>query len=91
MILAGEDQSTRRRTCPLPLCPLQIPHGLTWEQTQASVVRGWVPNHLSHGMAQKLSFFNQYVLLLGGMKDSVIIRFRCLSELTALKALKKGK
>jgi hypothetical protein len=26
---------------PLPLCPTQIPHGLTWARTRASMVRGW--------------------------------------------------
>jgi hypothetical protein len=25
---------------PVPLCPPQIPHGLTWERTRASAVRG---------------------------------------------------
>jgi len=61
MEMAGENQSTRRKICLLPLCPLHIPHGLTWEQTQASVVRGWADNHLIHGMALKLSFsINMY-------------------------------
>jgi len=24
-----------------PLRPLQVPHGMAWDQTQASTVRGW--------------------------------------------------
>jgi hypothetical protein len=32
---------TRRKPVPVPLCPPQIPHGLTWARTRASVVRGW--------------------------------------------------
>jgi hypothetical protein len=40
MILTGENRRTRRKTCPVPLCPPQIPHGLTRERTRASAVRG---------------------------------------------------
>jgi hypothetical protein len=29
MILAGESQRTQRKPIPVPLCPPQIPHGLT--------------------------------------------------------------
>jgi hypothetical protein len=35
------------------------------------VVRGWVDNHLIHGMDLKLSF--NHCVLLGGIKDSVIV------------------
>jgi hypothetical protein len=28
------------KTCPVPLCPPQIPHGLTRARTRASAVRG---------------------------------------------------
>jgi hypothetical protein len=32
------NQSTRRKPALVPLCPPQIPHGLTWYQTQATAV-----------------------------------------------------
>jgi hypothetical protein len=31
--------STRRKPAPVPLCPLQIPHDLTWDWTWAATVR----------------------------------------------------
>jgi hypothetical protein len=31
--------STRRKPAPVPLCPPQIPHDLTWEKTQATTMR----------------------------------------------------
>jgi hypothetical protein len=36
----SENRSTRKEPTPVSLCPPQIPHGLMWDQTQASVVRG---------------------------------------------------
>lgn len=44
------------KNLPTATFTLQIPHGPTWERTQASVVRGWEANHLIHGMALNLSF-----------------------------------
>ena len=41
MVVTGEDQSTQRKPVSVPLFPLQIPHGLGWEQTQASTVKEW--------------------------------------------------
>jgi hypothetical protein len=32
------NQNTRRKPAPVPLCPLQIPHDLTWARTQAAAV-----------------------------------------------------
>jgi hypothetical protein len=32
--LAGENRSTRRNPAPVPLCPPQIPHDLTWDETR---------------------------------------------------------
>jgi hypothetical protein len=32
------NQSTRRKPAPVPLCPPQIPHDLTWARTRAEVV-----------------------------------------------------
>jgi hypothetical protein len=39
MILTGENRRTLRNPVPVPLCPPQIPHGLSWEWTRAAVVR----------------------------------------------------
>jgi hypothetical protein len=33
-------QKYSEKTCPVPLCPPQIPHGLTRARTRASAVRG---------------------------------------------------
>jgi hypothetical protein len=33
------NRSTRRKTAPVPLCPPQIPHDLTWTWTRAAAVR----------------------------------------------------
>jgi hypothetical protein len=32
------NRSTRRKPAPVPLCPLQIPHDLTWVRTRAAAV-----------------------------------------------------
>jgi hypothetical protein len=40
IILRGENRRTRRKPVPVPLCSLQIPHGLTWTRARASAVRG---------------------------------------------------
>jgi len=34
MILTGENQSTRRKTCTSVVCATQIPHGLAWDMTR---------------------------------------------------------
>jgi hypothetical protein len=39
MILAGETEELGEKPVPVPLCPPQIPHGLTWARTRASAVR----------------------------------------------------
>jgi hypothetical protein len=39
MILTGEHWSTQKLVT-VPLCPPQIPHGLAWDGTGASAVRG---------------------------------------------------
>jgi hypothetical protein len=33
--------STRRKPAPVPLCPPQIPHDLTWARTRPAVVGSW--------------------------------------------------
>jgi hypothetical protein len=37
----GKTEVLGEKPVPVPLCPPQIPHGLTRDQTRASVVRGW--------------------------------------------------
>jgi hypothetical protein len=51
MKLTGENQSTREKPVPVPLCPPQIPHGLTRDRTRG--LRGGRPvtNRLSRGTA----------------------------------------
>jgi hypothetical protein len=44
MILTTKNLRTRRKPVPVPLCPPQVPHGLTWARTRASAVRcRWQP------------------------------------------------
>jgi hypothetical protein len=38
MTIGRGNRSTRRKPVPVPLCPPQIPHDLTWAQTWAAVV-----------------------------------------------------
>jgi hypothetical protein len=40
MILTGEPKNSVNKHVPVPLCPPQIPHGLTKVQSRASEVRG---------------------------------------------------
>ena len=40
MKLTGENRSSREKPVPVPLCPPQIPHGLTQDRTRTSAVRG---------------------------------------------------
>jgi hypothetical protein len=48
--IAGETKEVVDKPVPVPLCPPQIPHGLTWFQTQVCVVRGqWL---IARAMAQ---------------------------------------
>jgi hypothetical protein len=41
MILTGETEELGDKSVPVPLCPLQIPHGEIRSRTRASAVRGW--------------------------------------------------
>jgi hypothetical protein len=36
----GKPKYSGEKPVPVPLCPPQIPHGLTWDRTRASAVRG---------------------------------------------------
>jgi hypothetical protein len=36
----GKTEELGEKPVPVPLCPPQIPHGLTWARTRASAVRG---------------------------------------------------
>jgi hypothetical protein len=38
MRIGRENRSTRRKPAPVPLCPPQIPHDLTWARTRAAAV-----------------------------------------------------
>jgi hypothetical protein len=38
MRIGRGNRSTRRKPAPVPLCPPQIPHGLTWDRTRAATV-----------------------------------------------------
>jgi hypothetical protein len=38
MRIGRGNRSTRRKPTPVPLCPPQIPHNLTWDQTGAAAV-----------------------------------------------------
>jgi hypothetical protein len=40
MIVTGSNQELRGKTVPMPLCPPQIPHGITRARNRASEVRG---------------------------------------------------
>jgi hypothetical protein len=41
MRIGRGNQSTRRISAPVPLCPPEIPHDLTWVRTRAAAVRTW--------------------------------------------------
>jgi hypothetical protein len=47
----GKLKNSGEKLVPVPLCPLQIPHGLTRDRTRASAVGGPAANRLSHGTA----------------------------------------
>jgi hypothetical protein len=38
MTIGRGNRSTRRKPAPVPLCPTQIPHDLTWDRTWATAV-----------------------------------------------------
>jgi hypothetical protein len=46
MRIGRGNRSTRRKPAPLPLCPLQIPHDLTWDRTRPAAV-GIIYNNLT--------------------------------------------
>jgi hypothetical protein len=41
MILTGKTEVLGEKAVPVPLCPPQISHGLTWDRTRVSAVRVW--------------------------------------------------
>jgi hypothetical protein len=47
----GKTEELGEKPVPAPLCPPEIPHGLTGARTRASAVRGQWLNDLSHGTA----------------------------------------
>jgi hypothetical protein len=38
MRIGRGNRSTRRKPAPVPLCPPQIPHDMTWDRTRAAAV-----------------------------------------------------
>jgi hypothetical protein len=38
MRMVRRNRSTRRKRGPVPLCPLQIPHNVTWARTRDAAV-----------------------------------------------------
>jgi hypothetical protein len=40
MIIAGKTELLGEKSVPVPHCPLKIPHGMAWDQTQAFMVPG---------------------------------------------------
>jgi hypothetical protein len=47
MRIGRRNRSTRRKSAPVPIFPLQVPHGLIWDQRQAATVT----NRLNYGTA----------------------------------------
>jgi hypothetical protein len=41
MRIGRGNRSTRRKPAPVPLCPPQTPHDLTWARTRAAAMKGW--------------------------------------------------
>jgi hypothetical protein len=37
--IGSGNRSTRANSGPVPLCPLQVPHDVTWDRTRAAAVR----------------------------------------------------
>jgi hypothetical protein len=50
MRIGRGSRSTRRKSAPVPLCPPQIPHDLTWARTRAIAGKP-ATNSLSYGTA----------------------------------------
>ena len=40
MILTGDTEVLREKPVTVPLCPPQMSHGLAWDRTRASAVKG---------------------------------------------------
>jgi hypothetical protein len=53
MRIGRGNRSTRRKPAPVPLCPPQIPHDLTWARTPDRSGRKPATNRLSYGAAYR--------------------------------------
>jgi hypothetical protein len=51
MRIGRGNRRTRRKSVTVPLCPPQIPHGLTWARTRAAAVASRLTNRPSYGTA----------------------------------------
>jgi hypothetical protein len=65
------NRSTHRKPTPVPLCPPQIPHDLTWARIQAAA-RKPATNRLSYGTASPSIL--RRLLAKSGKNDYVILR-----------------
>jgi len=55
MMLTGENQSTRAKTCTSAECATKIPHGLAWDLTRNFFCQSWAvncPNYYSQVCAE---------------------------------------
>jgi hypothetical protein len=60
MILKGKSKEFGEKAIPMPHSPPQIQHGLTWEQTWASIGEKLVTNRLVYGT----TYMNPYKICL---------------------------
>jgi hypothetical protein len=61
MRIGSGNRTTRNNPGPVPLCPPQIPHDLTWYRTRAAAVRSLATNHLSYGTALRGYILERWV------------------------------
>jgi hypothetical protein len=78
------NRSTRRKPAPVPLCPQQIPHDLTWARTRAAavgsrrltvrgVVRPW-----THVNTNTMKYY-KLRMLVNGIYELALVKFtKCL-------------
>jgi hypothetical protein len=56
MRIGRETRSNWRTPAPVPLCPPQIPHDLTWDRTRAATVGSRLVTNLSYGAALRVCY-----------------------------------
>jgi hypothetical protein len=60
MRIGRGNRSTRRKPAPVPLCPPQIPHHLTWARTRAAAVGS--RRLTAYAMARPITVFGDYIV-----------------------------